>query len=702
MGNRDKAEADWKKAEELEPVLTGQPRGSLPMPEKAPDRKKLTPDQSAAVTKGIAAAQTAWDTGHIPDSKLAIDEAFKVDPTSGVIRAWRARHMAQSGQFVEAIAEATEALRYDPTLAMAYTVRGVGHISHEQMAAGISDLTIAVTIDPKNWAAWYNRGLAYMVRRQFHQALADFEISLGLNPNQAELHANRGMCYLSLGEYEKALDAYTRAADIQPMSVMWPWVSASIQAKLGKIDEAARLKAHATKLNKNQPPEDISLPVPLPPVKKDPELPPDPVKPVKVDFEKLSRLLARGYRLLDEGHIEKVGKVADEALTVDPQSPGALSLRAMVRAVSGDLDGARADADVALKLNPETRVALIARGFANCEDGKPNEAIADETIAIRLGVNEPRPWANRSKSFIDREDYRQAIEDATEAIRLQLAGADALTCRAGAYACLGEYAKALIDYDAAANIDPNNWRIFDQRSALHSKLGNAAKEAADWAQAKKLNPTLDIKDRVVFRDPPKPAPPKKLSAGETADLAAALANGQKAWRQDRFPDCRKFANEACRIDSTSAAAHSLRARALGQQGRHSEAIAAATEALRLNPADADGAHEPWRGSGPDPGHGGCDRRPHDRPAADAQEPARVEQPGLCLLPPRPVPSSHCRHQYGTGAAAQSHQWPGQPRGLLSRTGQVREGTGRLRVGRQVPAHDWQVAHVLFDRESSPR
>jgi tetratricopeptide (TPR) repeat protein len=587
MGSKEKADADWKKAEELDETLKSAPRDALPTPEKAPDRKKLTPEQSAAVTKGLATAQTAWDTGHIPDSKLAIDEALKIDPTSGTIRAWRARHMAQSSQFAEAIAEATEALRHDPTLTMAYTVRGVGHINREQMAAGIADLTIAVTIDAKNWPAWYNRGLAYMVRGQFHQALADFEVSLGLNPNQAEPYANRGVCYLSLGEYEKALDAYTRAADIQPANVMWPWVMASIQAKLGNIDEAARLKAHATKLNKNQPPEDISLPVPLPPVKKDPELPPDPVKPIPVDLEKLARLLARGYRLLDEGHIEKVGKVADEALTVDPQSPGALSLRAMVRAVDGDLDGARADADAALKLNPEMRVALIARGFANSEDGKPNEAIADETVAIRLGVNEPRAWANRSKSFIDREEYQQAIADATESIRLQLGGADALTCRAAAYGCLGEYAKALTDYDAAAKVDPNNWRVFDQRSALHAKMGNPAKEAADWAQAKKLNPTLDIKERVVFRDPPKPGPRKKLSATEATSLATALANGQKAWSQDRYPDCLRFAEEACRIDPTSSVAHSLRARVLGQQGRDRESMDAATEALRLNPADAD-------------------------------------------------------------------------------------------------------------------
>ena len=273
---------------------------------------------------------------------------------------------------------------------------------------------------------------------------------------------------------------------------------------------------------------------------------------------KLARLLARGRKMLDQGRFAEMRKIADEALRIDPQSPGALALRSTFRAAQHDLEGAREDAEAALKLNPETPEALIVRAIVNGADGKPNEAIADETAAIRLESDRPRVWSNRAKSYIDRKNYRQSIADASRAIELKLTGPDALMCRGGAYAYLGEYEKALQDYDAAEKIAPNEWRVFDQRSALHAKMGNAVREAADWSKAKKLNPSLRIEERVVFPDPPKPPMRKKFSPNEVKAFDSAMKTAKDAWDRTQFTDCGKAVDEAVRIDPTGAEAQELR------------------------------------------------------------------------------------------------------------------------------------------------
>src|SRR5581483_6397286 len=238
-----------------------------------------------------------------------------------------------------------------------------------------------------------------------------------------------------------------------------------------------------------------------------------------------------------------------------------------------DPAGARADADKALKLNPETYQALLIRQFLAFDAGRLDDCIADLTVAIRLRPDNPVPWSNRALAYLGKGEYRQAVADATRALELGDKRTSALLTRGAAFAYLGDYPKALADYARAAEMNPNDPRVFIQRSAVHARLGDEAKAAADWDRARELA-KKDIRpgDRPVIPDPPKPPERKKLTADEAKELERALAAFDRAWAVGNGPGCHKAADEACKIDPTSAAARSARARILAQERRFKEAL----------------------------------------------------------------------------------------------------------------------------------
>jgi tetratricopeptide (TPR) repeat protein len=201
------------------------------------------------------------------------------------------------------------------------------------------------------------------------------------------------------------------------------------------------------------------------------------------DRARLAALLTRGRQLLNEGRFAELGPVADEAVAIDPESPGALALRGNVRYARGDKAGARADADAALGLNPETAPALNLRATLSGEEGRTDEALALATIAARLAPNDPVPWSLRAVGYLEKKEYRQVVADATRAIECGYRMPDALMNRSAGYVHLGEYEKALADLDRVAERAPNVAVVFAQRSALYAKLGNAEKAAADWARS---------------------------------------------------------------------------------------------------------------------------------------------------------------------------------------------------------------------------
>ena len=584
MGKIEKAEADWKKAETIDPTRKNEPRGALRPQVKPPERKKLTPERAAERDRLLKKAEDSWDQKQFDECKKAIDQAFDIDPTSPLVRTIRGMLLNEMGQFAEATREFNEAIRLDPKFARAYVARGKLHVSQGKLAEGIADITIGLTVDDKDHQAWNIRGWAYALRKQYYQAFADFNESLKRKPDFALALSNRGMCYITLGEYAKAVGDYERVAGYQPHNPKWHMFLSVLKAKLGRQKEADHERQAAIAAEpslKDAPLPD--LPEPLPPLKKDPEF--KSCRTAK-DQARLSGLLARGRQLVHDAQFGELGPIADEAVQIDSESPGAFALRATYRAFRNDIVRARDDVRSGSQAEPRDATSAGCPAHLEALAGKFDEAITDLTVAIRLDPTDSVAWANRASCYFSKKEYRQSIADATKAINLGFPRENAHLNRAAAHACLGEYDKALADYDTAAKRATQNPAVFNQRSGLHARLGHEEKAAADWDRAKELDKTLTKEMHAVFPDPLKPPERKKLTERQKADFATAMGAAEAAWGKDLFAECAKAVDTACGIDPTSAAARSLRARLWGKRGQFEKAIAEATEAIRLDPDNA--------------------------------------------------------------------------------------------------------------------
>jgi tetratricopeptide (TPR) repeat protein len=85
-------------------------------------------------------------------------------------------------------------------------------------------------------------------------------------------YANRGDCHLHLGDDRQALADYEKALAVVPTQTKWRLGCAAIRARLGDGEGAKKDRDLAVAIDphlKDAPA--VALPVPLPPVKKDPE-----------------------------------------------------------------------------------------------------------------------------------------------------------------------------------------------------------------------------------------------------------------------------------------------------------------------------------------------------------------------------------------------------------------------------------------------
>src|SRR5262249_50052146 len=129
--------------------------------------------------------------------------------------------------------------------------------------------------------------------------------------------------------------------------------------------------------------------------------------------EKLAGLLREGYHLINQQRFAEVAMVAEQALQIDPQSPGALAIRGTARAGLGNRQEGLSDCNAALKSNPETALAYRTRGNIYTRMGRADAAIADLTASLRLEPNSTSSYINRSNAYLKLGEPEQAAADAS-------------------------------------------------------------------------------------------------------------------------------------------------------------------------------------------------------------------------------------------------------------------------------------------------
>lgn len=144
----------------------------------------------------------------------------------------------------------------------------------------------------------------------------------------------------------------------------------------------------------------------------------------------------------------RAGSVANRAVMLDTASPRALLVRARVRRLIGDRDGAREDVADALALDPDEPRLLELRGVLAFEAGDPHAALADLDRAVQL-QGTPTVQAHRGEVLLALNRPREAEMAWSAQLAIDPESPAAFLGRARAFERLDLWDQALADLEAA-------------------------------------------------------------------------------------------------------------------------------------------------------------------------------------------------------------------------------------------------------------
>ena len=208
----------------------------------------------------------------------------------------------------------------------------------------------------------------------------------------------------------------------------------------------------------------------------------------KADGKTLEAWCEQSHKYLRAGDYLKALEAAEKALTIDPQSPLALTRRGNAKAGMEDYDAAIADHTVAIDIDPEFEIAYNSRGVAKHKQGDDEGAVIDYDEAIRLNPDFYKPYYNRGIVKSEQGDNEEAITDYTKAIRLKPDHADAYNNRGVVKSEQGDNEEAIADYTKAIRLKPNHAEAYYNRGGTKSEQGDDEGAIADYTEAIRLKP----------------------------------------------------------------------------------------------------------------------------------------------------------------------------------------------------------------------
>jgi tetratricopeptide (TPR) repeat protein len=328
-------------------------------------------------------------------------------------------------------------------------------------------------------------------------------------------------------------------------------------------------------------------------------------------------LAYRGRREFDKAIVD-----FSEAIRLEPQDAKAYCGRAETRDQKADWDAAIADYTQAIKIAPKYAPAYLGRGEAYWHNSEDDKAIADYTQAIPLdpaGAHdhlsevfgqhgdynraiteltqairaEPKNW----RLYLGRGNYYRlvkkpdrAVADCTEAIRLlpksgAWDAASAYSTRGDIYRERGDLDKAIADYKEGLRLVPYDSSMYLSLGAAYSAKGDHRNAIAIYTEMIRrgesslayLNRGLEYQEDRRFDE-------------AIADFTAGLRDISREDETNGTSPPNLQARYAAQNRALSAWIHTARGSAYESKGEHDKAIADYTEAIRLNPRDADARH----------------------------------------------------------------------------------------------------------------
>lgn len=163
-------------------------------------RKILFP---AGVTVLIILAVLTWrQCGYWKNTAELLTRACLITKNNYIAHNNLASHLAEKGNFKEAIENYNKALGIRPDLHPSYLGRGLAYDGLGQHRHALEDYNRAILLKPDYAEAYFNRGNAYDEIGLYQEAVQDYNKAIQLKPDYLQAYNNRGNTYFSTGQYK--------------------------------------------------------------------------------------------------------------------------------------------------------------------------------------------------------------------------------------------------------------------------------------------------------------------------------------------------------------------------------------------------------------------------------------------------------------------------------------------------------------------
>jgi len=386
------------------------------------------------------------------------------------------------------------------------------------------------------------------------------------------LYAMRAFLFMSLNRYDEAQADVNRAVALDPTSMMPSFLRLFVALRRGDSVQAAAASASVSsqalqfvselrELFQEMPMEvavaqlQSLLPHLLPPMEVEPER----------TRQQLSQLLARTH--------------SNPESMVDMLQAGAASFQSFVHRQQGELEKALASISQAIEHGRGEAQYWLTRAEIRQQIGCHEESLADFTQAAVLAPGSAEVFSKRAGLLWSRGRTTEALADYSRALELSPTDAMVWVQRSALHRGEGRLQEALADLERAVALWPDNILLVFHRLPLQAALHDSAGMVDTYGQfaAKALQAVQQLKAHVVNADPQQQLENVRnwlLSVGFNPVANPALVERWNTIVEGTVDD------GARSIQSDSA---SLRAFFYNEKAEYTEALAALTQALDLDP-----------------------------------------------------------------------------------------------------------------------
>ncbi|MDX2283128.1 MAG: tetratricopeptide repeat protein [Bacteroidia bacterium] len=368
--------------------------------------------------------------------------------------------------------------------------------------------------------------LAYrsMDQGRYRQAMSHLGKIAVTGPEVETLHASALVqCYVRAGQFEQALAFFSDKIERQPRDPGLYCERAEIYAQLSRYEDALA---------------DYNL-------------------ALTVDPANISGLLGRAALYGKMGATDQALRDLDQILVQNPDLAPVYHRRGEILAAVGRYPEAIVDFNKALAIHPEYAEAYLSRARVRSAQGQTDAAVADADHAVRLFPGYLDASAFLAGLYIAQGNWNEALAAYTRIITQQPSAA-ALTGRGEIFERMRKTDEALADYNRALELEPGHVAALTDRTRLYELRGEYALALTD----------LD-----------------SLLAHLEDDPGLWLAHGRVQTRLRRWDPALEDFNRSLERGGNPAEVLPERAAVYLARNMRAEALADASEALRLAPSN---------------------------------------------------------------------------------------------------------------------